>query len=146
LAATGTPKGWDGTGALTPLDRFATMFSGVDIAGVDGTEWYFPQRLTADTRAVANGIDNPAQAVLGMHATMGKSLPKDLRIFAFAASLGGTGVVETARLLAQHSGIADANVTLVDRHETYAHNDPAGAYPKNEFVDGVIGFLTPLGQ
>ena len=29
--------------------------------GVDGTEWYFPQRLTDDTGAVDNGNANPAQ-------------------------------------------------------------------------------------
>ena len=54
--------GWDGTGALTPIKRFATMFSGIGINNADGTEWYFPQRLTDDTRAVNNGIANPAQS------------------------------------------------------------------------------------
>ena len=41
--------GWNGTGALTPIKRFATMFSGIGINNADGTEWYFPQRLTDDT-------------------------------------------------------------------------------------------------
>ena len=40
--------GWNGTGALTPIKRFAQMFSGAGV-GVDGTEWYFPQRLTDDS-------------------------------------------------------------------------------------------------
>ena len=43
---------------------------------VDGTEWYFPQRLTDDTGAVNNGNANPAQSVLDVKATMGHSLPK----------------------------------------------------------------------
>ena len=29
-------------GALTPITRFATMFSGVGVQNADGTEWYFP--------------------------------------------------------------------------------------------------------
>ena len=64
LAAQGPVHGWNGAGALTPIDRFATMFYGTGITGVDGSEWYFPARLTADTAAVDNGNANPAQAVL----------------------------------------------------------------------------------
>ena len=49
LTATGPVHGWDGTGALTPITRYTTMFSGAGLDDVDGTEWYFPQRLTDDT-------------------------------------------------------------------------------------------------
>ncbi len=87
LADAGPVHGWNGTGALTPLDRFATMFSGYPMQNTDGTEWYFPQRLTDDTGAVANGNANPAQAVLDVHATMGHQLPKSLLIYAFGARL-----------------------------------------------------------
>ena len=90
LSASG---GWNGAGALTPIKRFATMFSGYPMLGVDGSEWYFPQRLTDDTGAVDNGNANPAQAVLGVDATMGDHLPRDLRIYAFGARLGGEGVL-----------------------------------------------------
>jgi hypothetical protein len=62
--------GWNGTGALTPINRFATMFSGEGIQNANGTEWYFPQRLTDDTGAVDNGNANPAQSVLDVDATM----------------------------------------------------------------------------
>ncbi len=55
------------------------MFSGLGINNADGTEWYFPQRLT-----------------------------------------------------------------LVDRSSTYAHNDPAGAYPQNDFFDYLVPFLNGL--
>ncbi len=89
--------GWNGAGALTPIKRFATMFSGLGVESADGTEWYFPQRLTDDSGAVANGIANPAQAVLGVHATMGRRLPHRLLIYAFAAALGGPGVLLDAR-------------------------------------------------
>jgi pimeloyl-ACP methyl ester carboxylesterase len=131
---------WDGTGALTPIGRFARMFSGIDVRGSDGTEWYFPQRLTYDTAAVGNGIANPAQQVLGLRATMGRRLPKRLLIYAFGA-LGGPRVPAAAIALAKQSHIPMRNLTLLNRQGTYAHNDPAGAFPKNAFFHDLVRFL-----
>jgi len=37
-------------------------------------------------------------------------------------------------------------VTLIDRHETYAHNDPNSASPQNDFVDGLVPFLAQIRQ
>jgi len=141
IAASGPVHGWNGSGALTPIDRFATMFSGAGIQNVDGTEWYFPQRLTDDTGAVANGNANPAQSVLDVDATMGHALPKSLLIYAFGARLGGAGVLEAATILAKQSDIPMSNLTLINRQTTYAHNDPAGAYPNNAFFDHLVPFL-----
>ena len=138
--------GWDGTGALTPIKRFATMFSGIGINNADGTEWYFPQRLTDDTRAVNNGIANPAQSVLGVHSTMGRRLPKTLKIYAFGAALGGPGVLLDAQQLAKQSHIPKRNLVLINRHNTYAHNDPAGAFPNNVFFDHLVPFLSRIGR
>ncbi len=146
IASTGPVHGWDGTGALTPIARFATMFSGAGIKDADGTEWYFPQRLTDDTAVVANGNANPAQAVLGVQATMGHELPKHLLLYAFATSLGKSAVLQAASGLAAQSGIPSSNVTLVDRQTTYAHNDPAGAYPDNAFFDALVPFLEKAAQ
>jgi pimeloyl-ACP methyl ester carboxylesterase len=141
LSASGPVHGWDGTGALTPIRRFATMFSGAGIEGVDGTEWYFPQRLADDTGAVANGNANPAQNVLDVRATMGHDLPHGLLIYAFGAHLGGQAVLTAAQLLARQSGIPMSNLTLINRQSTYAHNDPAGAYPDNVFFAHLVPFL-----
>jgi len=141
IAATGPVHGWDGTGALTPIKRFATMFSGYPIKNVDGTEWYFPQRLTDDTGAVDDGNPNPAQSVLDVDATMGHQLPEDLFIYAFGARLGGAEVLDDARILAEQSHIPVGNLTLVNRQSTYSHNDPAGAYPDNVFFDHLVPFL-----
>jgi hypothetical protein len=138
--------GWDGTGALTPIKRFATMFSGIGINNVDGTEWYFPQRLTDDTRAVNNGIANPAQTVLDVHSTMGRRLPHSLRIYAFGAALGGPGVLLDAQQLAKQSHIPKRNLVLINRHSTYAHNDPAGAFPNNVFFDHLVPFLSRIAH
>jgi pimeloyl-ACP methyl ester carboxylesterase len=133
--------GWNSTGALTPIKRFATMFSGYPMLNVDGTEWYFPQRLTDDTGAVGNGIANPAQSVLGVNATMGDDLPHSLLMYAFGAALGGQNVLNAASQLASQSGIPQSNLTLVNEQSTYAHNDPAGAYPTNIFFNGLVPFL-----
>ena len=138
--------GWDGTGALTPIKRFATMFSGIGINNADGTEWYFPQRLTDDTRAVNNGIANPAQSVLDVHSTMGRRLPKTLKIYAFGAALGGPGVLLDAQQLAKQSHIPSRNLVLINRHNTYAHNDPAGAFPNNVFFDHLVPFLSRIAH
>ncbi len=142
IATTGSPPyGWNGAGALTPIKRFATMFSGLGIDNADGTEWYFPSRLTLDTGAIGNGIANPAQSILHVNDTMGKRLPKRLRLYAFAAALGSTAVLTATKLLANQSHIPMSHLTLIDRHATYAHNDPNGAYPHNAFFSHLVPFL-----
>jgi pimeloyl-ACP methyl ester carboxylesterase len=141
LAASGEPRGWDQAGEITPIGRYARMFSGWGLTGLDGTAWYHPQRLTIDSGAVAAGNPNPAQDVLGVRAIHGDDLPKRLRIYAFGASLGGSRVLEGARVLARQSGIPRRQLTLVDRHRTYSHNDPNSAYPRNAFVKKLLPFL-----
>ena len=118
------------------------MFSGWGLKGLDGTAWYHPLRLTIDAGAVAAGNDNPAQRTLGLRAVHGDDLPRRLRIYAFAASLGGSRVLDAARTLARQSGIPRRRLTLVDRSATYAHNDPNSAAPRrNAFLKGLIPFL-----
>jgi acetyl esterase/lipase len=144
LAASGDPRGWDNAGELTPIQRYARMFSGTGLRSLDGTAWYHPQRLTIDSRAVAAGNPNPAQAVLDVRATHGDDLPKRLRIYAFGAALGGKRVLDAARILASQSGIPDRRLTLVDREATYSHNDPNSASPDNDFLEQLVPFLAKL--
>src|SRR5262249_38982885 len=146
LAASGNPRGWDQAGEITPIQRFAMMFSGTGLRSLDGTAWYHPLRLTIDSGAVAAGNANPAQAILDVHATHGHDLPPDLPIYAFGAARGGQRVLDAAMILASQSNIPERNLTLIDRHETYAHNDPNSAYPKNDFIDGLVPFLAKIGQ
>ena len=146
LSASGPIHGWNGAGALTPIKRFATMFSGYPMLSVDGTEWYFPQRLTVDSGAIDNGNANPAQAVLGVDTTMGDKLSKNLLIYAFGARLGGAGVLADATILAKQSGIPPGNLVLVNRQSTYSHNDPAGAYPSNVFFAHLVPFLRRISR
>jgi pimeloyl-ACP methyl ester carboxylesterase len=145
VSSTGAVHGWNGAGALTPIKRFATMFSGYPLKNVDGSEWYFPQRLTDDSGVVDNGNANPAQKILDVDATMGHKLPKALLIYAFGARLGGPGVLTDARILARQSHIPMSHLTLVNRQSTYSHNDPAGAYPNNVFFAHLVPFLGKIG-
>ncbi|MGZ4167286.1 MAG: hypothetical protein ACXVFO_11635 [Solirubrobacteraceae bacterium] len=135
-----SPAGWSRDGAITPVQRWADMLSGTGLIDVDGSEWYFPQRLTDDTGAVDQGNANPAQKVLGVDTTMGRRLPRTLRIYAFGA-YGGALITKDAAALARQSRIPRANLTLVSRQGAYAHNDPAAAYPKNAFFSNLMTFL-----
>ena len=146
LAPSGTPRGWDQAGEITPIRRFATVFSGNGLKGLDGTAWYHPQRLTLDSSAVAAGNANPAQAVFGVRSIHGRDLSKRLRIYAFGAALGGQRVLDAAKLLASQSGIPKRNLKLVERASTYSHNDPNTASPKNDFVKNLIPFLGKIGR
>jgi len=134
------PAGWSTAGALTPIDRYAAMLAGAGVTGADGTEWYFPQRLLIDAQAVNRGKASPAQKVLGLRATLGNELPKRLRIYAFGAYHGKETLAEVTAL-ARQSGIPQRNLTLVDRQASYAHNDPAAAYPNNVFFSKLVRFL-----
>jgi hypothetical protein len=140
-----SPAGWSRDGAITPITRYAAMLSGAGMANVDGTEWYFPQRLTDDTGAVDQGNANPAQRVLGLRATLGRHLPRSLRIYAFGA-YGGAEVTGAAAALARQSGVPRSHLLLVDGHGAYAHNDPAGAYPRNAFFANLIRFLGTVAR
>jgi hypothetical protein len=146
LAASGNPRGWVRAGELTPIRRYARMFSGWGLPGLDGTAWYHPQRLTIDSGAVAAGNANPAQEVLDVRATHGDDLPRRIRIYAFGAALGGDRVLNAARLLARQSGIPRRRLTLVDRKRTYSHNDPNSAAPRNAFVANLVPFLERISS
>ncbi len=144
--------GWNGSGALTPVRRYAEMLSGAGLRDASGSEWYFPARLTLDTGAVGNGLENPAQSVLDLHSTMGKHLPTSLHILAINSELDkvfgpGGGTLKAAELLAEQSGIPKENLTLINEENVYAHNDPAGATPaENEFFLHMVPFLTEIAE
>ena len=144
LAESGDPRGWDRAGEITPIQRFAAMFSGIDVKRADGVAWYHPQRLTIDSRAVAAGNANPAQDVLDVHAIHGDAV--DVPIYAFGAALGGQRVLDAATALASQSGLPESKLTLINRETTYTHNDPSAASPDNEFVDNLLAFLKKVAR
>jgi pimeloyl-ACP methyl ester carboxylesterase len=137
---------WNGEGALSPLRRYADMLAGTGVSRADGSEWYFPERLTIDTGAVAEGNDNPAQEVLGEHAVHGHELPTSLKILAIGTELGKGNVTKAAEILAEQSGIPAENLTLINKETEYAHNDPAAAEPAgdiegNAFYSALVPYL-----
>ena len=146
-------RGWNGTGALSPVHRYAEMLAGTDFPTADGDEWYFPERLTIDTGAVADGNANPAQEVLGEHAIHGHELPTSLKILAISTELDkafGGSVLTAAEDLAEQSGIPRSNLTLIDKEDEYAHNDPAAADPEgniegNAFYSALVPYLEGVG-
>ncbi len=134
-----TPKGdglygWNSEGALSPIHRYAEMLGGADFKNADGDEWYFPERLTIDTGAVADGNYNEAQELLGEHAIHGHELPHSMKILAISSELDkpGFNTLEAASTLAEQSGIPPENLTLIAKEHEYAHNDPAAAEPGGE--------------
>ena len=144
-AGAGEPWTWDGAGAITPLQRYAEMLSGSETKKADGSEWYFPERLTIDSGAVGNGIANPAQSVLGLDAIHGTELPKSLHILAINSELdkkfgGGFTTLTFAQDLAAQSGIPNENVTLSTRKTVRAQR-PERRYPNNKFVAHLVPFL-----
>jgi len=115
------------------------MFSGTGLTSVDGTAWYHPMRLTIDAGAVGDGNANSAQNILDVHATHGADV--HVPIYAFGAALGGRRVLDAARALARQSHLSTRKLTLIDRHTTYSHNDPAAAFPRNVFLSNLVAFL-----
>jgi pimeloyl-ACP methyl ester carboxylesterase len=145
LADSGNPRGWVDDG-ITPIQRYAAMLCGSELVGHDGSAWYHPLRLTIDSGAVADGNANSAQDILDVHAIHGADLGKHMPIYAFGAALGGDGVLLTARVLAEQSGIRESELTLVNRQGGYSHNDPAGASPDNAFLEHLIPFLEKIDR
>jgi hypothetical protein len=112
------------------------------IRGIDGSAWYHPRRLSLDGQAVAGGVRNPAQKVLGVRATHGDDV--HLPIYAIETSLGAGRVLRGANALARRSHVRK-RLVLVDRHATYDHIDPLSALPgKNAFLHTVVPFLRRL--
>ena len=144
LAGSGDPRGWH-DGELGSVHRAASVFSehvGMknQKVGEDGTSWYHPAKLSIDAGAINNGVDNPAQAVYGDHATMGNSVK--LPMYSFDTSLGGGRVADATRQLAEQSNVPKSWVKTVKRTKTFSHIDPISAAPsKNAFLETVIPFL-----
>ena len=49
-------------------------------------------------------------------------------------------------ILARQSDLPPRKVTIVDRHRTYAHNDPSAAAPRNAFLKHLVPFLEGIGH
>jgi hypothetical protein len=54
-------------------------------------------------------------------------------------------VLDGATILADQSRIRNDQLVLVNGEADYAHNDPAGASPNNEFLRNLMPFLKKIG-
>ncbi len=142
-----SPAGWSSAGAITPINRWAAMLAGAGMSNVDGGEWYFPQRLTDDTGAVDQGNASPAQKGAGGGRHDGAQAP------AVAAHLR----LRRLRRHPHHQGRRRAGQAEPDpaqpgaagpanRHGSYAHNDPAAAFPHNVFFSNLMTFLAKVAK
>ena len=137
LEPAGDPRGWSDAGGRASLRRVARAVAGID--RVDGFAWYHPKRLSLDAGAVAGGVANPAQRVLGVRATHRVKVP----VYAYETSLGEGRVLAAARALARRGHVR--RVTLVDRSARDAHCDPIFDDPgRNDFLRTVVPFLRGL--
>lgn len=129
--------GWIDDG-ITPLDQFARL-----AAHEPGNfvEWYYPKRLTIDSRAVGSYTRNATTRFLGLRTWHRRQV--DLPLYAFQTSLGKGRVLKAARAFVKASKVPRA--TYVDRSATYSHLDPLAATPtRNDFLRTVAPFLRRL--
>jgi hypothetical protein len=137
LATSGDARGFRDGGYATAR-RVARAVSGV--RGVDGTAWFHPRRLTLDAHAVAGGVANRAQALLGLRATHGADV--HVPMYAIETSFLQGQIVTAARALARRAHLPARDVKLVDRSAKYAHCDPLfDNPPDNDFLATVVPFL-----
>ena len=100
-----------------------------------------------DAGAVGNGLANPAQSVLDVHSTMGRRLPTEPEDLRVRRRPGRPARARRQRSLWPSSrDIPRRNLTLINRHSTYAHNDPAGAFPHNVFFKHLVPFLQTVAR
>jgi len=137
LAASGSPRGFR-DGGFAGVARVARAVSGV--RDVDGVAWLHPRRLTLDAQAVAGGVANRTQTLLGLRATHGADVR--LPIYAIETSFLHGQVLTAVRAMARRAHIPARDLKLVDRSATYAHCDPLFDDPaSNDFLATVVRFL-----
>ncbi|HYI19426.1 MAG TPA: hypothetical protein VD836_12000 [Solirubrobacteraceae bacterium] len=134
LAEGGDPNGWV-DGGVTPVARLAAFAARTP---VNGTEWFFPRRLTLDVDAASPLKPTKATRLLGLRVRHARRIK--LPLYAFQTDLTGGGVLRGARKLKSMSRITRA--TLVDGAPEQSHLDPLVAAPEaNEFLQTVVPFL-----
>ena len=129
LADSGDPRGWVRDGELTPD---SPLRQGVLRLGPAQPRRHrlVPPAAPDDRwrrRGGRKRQPGAAGARCPRHPRRRSSAPAaDLRL---RRALGGSRVLDAARLLAQQSGIPRRRLTLVNRAGTYSHNDPNSAAP-----------------
>ena len=100
--------GWDGTGALTPIKRSATMFSGIGINNVDGDRVVLPAAAHRRHAALSQRPGEPRAGRARCSLNDGTASLRGRRSTRSAPALGGQGVLLDAQQLAKQSHIPGA--------------------------------------
>lgn len=138
-AGSGGIYGWVDDGP-TPIQDLAFDFSQEPIGPVD---WYYPQRLSIDTKAASTLTETPAAQALGLRLTHESQV--DVPLYVIQTSLGGAnnGVAQAAVSFEKASKIPYADV--VNESAQYSHLDPLLAAPSvNRFLITVVPFIEGL--
>jgi hypothetical protein len=145
LTASGPIRGWNGAGALTPIGRFAPMFSGYPMKSVDGTEWY----SSAAHRRQRRSRQRECKSGAGCARRRRHHGPRATEEFVdLCLRCPSRWRPRAGRSLAPGRAVTvpQGNLTLVNRQSTYSHNDPAGAYPNNVFFAHLVPFLNKISS
>ena len=141
LAAAGDPRDWE-DGGVTPVSRLASLFAQEPS---NGTEWYFPKRLTIDTDGADGMRMNDVAEFLGLRLEHTRQI--DVPIYAIQTDLTGGDVLRGAKRLVKRAGTTKAEATLVNADPQQSHLDPLTAAPgKNKFLKTVAPFVDAIGR
>jgi len=137
-ATGGKPADWI-NGEVTPIENVAAGFGQEP---TNGTEWYFPTRLSFDLGAMAGLEPSPSSEFLGLRPKYAKDVK--LPVFAIQTSLSqGRLKASTASFVAMNK----SKLTFVDASTTNSHLDPLLAAPKTSaFLKNVIPWLKKNGK
>jgi pimeloyl-ACP methyl ester carboxylesterase len=134
----GKPADWV-NGEVTPIENVALGFGQEP---TNGTEWYFPTRLSLDLGGMAGLEPNDVTAFLGLRPKYANDV--QLPVFAIQTSLSqGRLKASTASFVAMNK----SKLTFVDASTTNSHLDPLLAAPKTSaFLKNVIPWLKKNGK
>ena len=136
LAASGDPRPWQ-NGEVSPIENVAKLFGR---SPVDGTEWYFPLRLTLDVDGASGLRRNAVTKYLRLRVWHKRTIRVPL--YALQTDLTGGRVLRGARRLVRASRIPARRSRFVDASNQNSHLDPLTAAPaKSRFLKTVVPFL-----
>ena len=136
VAESGDPRAWK-DGEVSPIQRVATTFA---TEPLNGTEWYFPRKLTLDVDGANELEQNAITRFLKLRTRHLKDV--DVPLYAFQTDLTGGRVIRGAKRFVRRSDVPRA--TYVNEPRT-SHLDPLTAAPgKSRFLKTVVPFLKSL--
>jgi hypothetical protein len=136
VADGGDPRDWV-DGGVTPIARLVKTFGQQP---TNGSEWFFPRRLTIDTDGADRMRMNEIARFLGLRLRHTDRI--DVPIYAFQTDLTDGDVLRGAKRLVKRARTKREDSMLVDGAPQQSHLDPMLAKPnRNEFLRTLVEFL-----